>query len=280
MSSKAPGQVLEQDVYALTEKGNAELRGAGTSLSSAELEILVLIDGRASVAQLIRLARGQSREAVLDTLGKLVQADLVAPLSKVQSDAIDPGDFFSVTVPLEIAKGSESEAGAEIAQGVTSLQQRGYYVRIARRAAAERKLAEGQKLAALVVEDEPHLAKLLSTYLKLEGFVPRLAGNREEIIAAFRQPVAPDLVILDVTLPDADGFDILGRMRQHPALRAVPVVMLTAKATRESVLKGLQGGADGYVTKPFEIDALMKAVKTVLGLIDAPAPAPAKPDKP
>jgi DNA-binding response OmpR family regulator len=50
--------------------------------------------------------------------------------------------------------------------------------------------------------------------------------------------VAPDLVLLDVMLPDIDGFEVLGRMRQHPALKAVPVIMLTGKATREAVLKG------------------------------------------
>ena len=54
------------------------------------------------------------------------------------------------------------------------------------------------------------------------------------------------------------------RLRQHPALKNVPVIMLTGKATRESVIKGLAGGADGYVTKPFEADALMHVVRTVL----------------
>jgi DNA-binding response OmpR family regulator len=66
-------------------------------------------------------------------------------------------------------------------------------------------------------------------------------------------------------LPDADGFDILLKMRQHPVLKKVPVIMLTAKATRESVLKGLAGGADGYITKPFEADALITAVNAVMG---------------
>jgi two-component system OmpR family response regulator len=70
-------------------------------------------------------------------------------------------------------------------------------------------------------------------------------------------------------LPDADGFDILAAIRRHPALSAVPVVMLTAKATREGVLKGLAGGADGYITKPFEMDVLMKAIGVVLGLPQA-----------
>ena len=71
-------------------------------------------------------------------------------------------------------------------------------------------------------------------------------------------------------LPDIDGFEVLGRIRSHPSLKALPVVMLTAKATRESVLKGLHLGADGYVTKPFEIEVLMDAVRTVLGPSETP----------
>jgi DNA-binding response OmpR family regulator len=61
-------------------------------------------------------------------------------------------------------------------------------------------------------------------------------------------------------------------VRQHPALKDVPVVMLTGKATREAVLKGIAGGADGYITKPFEPEALLRAVRTVLGLPDEDPP--------
>ena len=93
-----------------------------------------------------------------------------------------------------------------------------------------------------------------------------MAKNRDEIVTEFRRPPIPDLVLLDVVLPDANGFDVLARMRQHPALRNVPVVMLTSQATRDAVLKGLTGGADGYITKPFRVDALEKAVAAVLGL--------------
>ncbi|MCX7961833.1 MAG: response regulator, partial [Burkholderiales bacterium] len=63
-----------------------------------------------------------------------------------------------------------------------------------------------------------------------------------------------------------NGFDVLAKMRLHPLFRTIPVVMLTAEASREAVLKGLRGGADGYITKPFEPDALVAAVKAVLGL--------------
>ena len=99
----------------------------------------------------------------------------------------------------------------------------------------------------------------------------RAALKRDDIVISLRQVPPPDLILLDVQLPDANGFDILAKMRQHPSLKSMPVVMLTAESTRESVLRGLQGGADGYITKPFEPDMLISAVKAVLGLSPPPA---------
>jgi len=74
------------------------------------------------------------------------------------------------------------------------------------------------------------------------------------------------VVLLDVQLPDADGFQILEKMRAHPFVKDVPIIMATAKATRESVLQGLRLGCDGYVTKPYDVAVLMSTMKTVLGL--------------
>ena len=119
--------------------------------------------------------------------------------------------------------------------------------------------------SVVIVEDDPASADVLQRRLQANGMKVAVGKDGGEGLALVRQ-VVPDLVLLDVMLPDVDGFDVLLKMRQHPALKAVPVIMLTAKATREAVLKGLAGGADGYVTKPVESETLIKAVKAVLGL--------------
>ena len=261
-----PSLIQDQDVYSLTQQGNAELHEAGTSLSPAELEILVLIDGHATVAQVVNSLPGMDPEVARGTLGKLLASGRIGLAREVHSDAIDATGLFGISVPAGVFGGATAEHRSEADTTVSSLKQKGYYVRIARRAAAERRPKAGGKYKVLIVEDDPDLAKMLRTYLALEEFVARVAASRDEIIAAFREPPVPDLVLLDVTLPDADGFDVLARMRQHPVLKGVPVIMLTAKATRESVLKGLLAGADGYVTKPFEVEALMQTVRAVLGL--------------
>ena len=246
--------VGEQDVFALTVKGSAELNAAGTSLSVTELELLVLLDGNATVARVVQSARKLLPGDVIDTLRSLVRNDLIK--SATHSGRLEFGGVFT-----------SNASNREQVQGVSSLQKR-YYVRIARRPAAKRELKEGQHPTVLVVDDDPDLIKLLRTYLMLEGFAAQTATNREEIVAAFRQTPIPDLVLLDVQMPDTDGFDVLVKLRQHPVLKAVPVIMLTGEATREAVLRGLRADVEGYVTKPFEPDMLMTAVKAVLGLPD------------
>src|SRR5258705_98837 len=222
----------------LTAKGSGELSEARTSLPAPELEVLVLIDGHSTVAQIVRSARGAAREAVLETIGKLRDAGLVRVTSESPYGAIDAGDFFSARTAAGSTPGDDAEAAA----GVSSLQHKGYYVRIARRAGDAPARAEGRKLSVLVIEADPDLAKLVGTYLRLEDFAPRAAGNREAILAELRKPAPLDLVLLDVQLPDANGFDVLASMRRHPRFKSVPVIMLTSWATREAVLKGLRCG--------------------------------------
>ena len=239
-------------VYAVTNKGDAELSGVGTSLSADALKLLVLIDGKRSVAQIMKGAPGLSEATVTEALGKLARAGIIAPASEVGSDAIDFG--FGKASP------DESRAGLE------ALKKTGYYVRIARRAAKPRKLRPNERISVLVVEDDPQLAKLLRMYLQMENMVITVAGKRDEILAALRTPPKPDLVLLDVMLPDADGFEVLAKIREFEALKAVPVILCTGKASREAVLDGLRRGADGYITKPYDVDVVLKAAKTVIGL--------------
>lgn len=150
--------------------------------------------------------------------------------------------------------------------GGFTLERDGFYVSIARHALKPRTLALGQALRILLVEDDSDVVSLVSRLLDGAGFAVDAATRREEVVARLRKAPAPDLVLLDVSLPDTIGFDVLARLKQHPVLRAIPVVMLTAEASREAVVCGLAAGADGYLTKPFSRQRLLEDVKAVLGL--------------
>jgi two-component system, OmpR family, response regulator len=103
-------------------------------------------------------------------------------------------------------------------------------------------------------------------FLELERFVPRMAANRDEVASELRKPPLPDLILLDVMLAGASGFDILQRVRNHPALKQIPVIMVTAMSAREDVMRALAADANGYITKPFKLEVLMKSIKAVLGI--------------
>jgi two-component system OmpR family response regulator len=263
-------RAADDDVYVISEKGNRELKAAGTKLSINELQVLVLIDGFSTVAQLTQRVPGISRADMGVCLGRLFAEKLIVSTSEPDSDVMGSG-FSTIAVPVGFFSGLTAST-AEADGGTAILKKKGYYVRIAKWPANGREVKEGWQPTILVVDDDTDVQKLIRTYFMMEGFKPRSAFKRDDILIALRQQPTPDLILLDVNLPDANGFEILARMRQHPVLKSIPIVMLTAETTRESVLKGLQGGADGYITKPFEPDVLVHAVKAVLGLTAPPDP--------
>ena len=266
-----PGRASRLDkkhVFALTAKGSRELKSAATSLTAMELKLLVLIDGNSPVSRILKLFASQPEPELLDTLHKLKRSGLIADAGGKEDagdGSIEATGFFTRPVFPE-SEAAGAEAAAQSDQTLQILRKQGYVARIAKRAAEEKKLEKGQKINVLVIEDDEQLSKLLRMFLLMHDYVPRMAGNKEQIVAALRIAPKPDVVLLDVVLPDIDGFEVLTRLKQHPVLKTVPVVMMTAKATREAVLKGLVHGADGYITKPFDVDIISHAIRSVIGL--------------
>lgn len=256
----------DNTILALTRNGERELSVPGTALAPIQLEVLILIDGHSTVAQVIKRARNIAPDVLRASLKDLIGKGFVSVDTNPAYDALDPGDFFTPsaarTATTEVGEQISAEADAD----TEFLRRNGYCVNMARRPEIERKRDDGRKPMVLIIDDDPDICGLLQMYLKLEEFDTSTATNRDEIVTALRRTPLPDLVLLDVWMADANGFDVLTKMRQHPALKNLPVIMLTAEATRAAVLKGLLGGADGYITKPFQIHPLVKAIKTVLGL--------------
>ena len=126
----------------------------------------------------------------------------------------------------------------------------------------------------LVVEDERDMRHILEYNLGQQGYRVTTAGTGKEMRAAL-QGDPPDLVLLDLRLPDAFGLDLLRDLRRAGPTSALPVIIVSASGEEETVVKGLNLGADDYVTKPFRLHELLARVASVLRRRPPDAPAPA-----
>ena len=115
----------------------------------------------------------------------------------------------------------------------------------------------------LVVEDEPDIRNLIVHHLVREGFRCRTATTGAEALQRVRT-ATPDLVVLDLMLPEMDGLEVCRRLRSAAATAAIPIIMLTAKADEIDRVVGLEMGADDYVSKPFSPKELVARVRAVL----------------
>ncbi len=119
------------------------------------------------------------------------------------------------------------------------------------------------KTKVLIVEDEESISTLLDYNLSREDFETRIAADGEDALSKL-QEFQPDLVILDWMLPKISGIEVCRRIRQDPETRNLPIIMLTARSEEADRIRGLETGADDYLTKPFSTAELVARVKAVL----------------
>ncbi len=116
----------------------------------------------------------------------------------------------------------------------------------------------------LIVEDEPDLASTLEYTLQREGYQTRLAGTGAAALAALRQEPLPDLILLDLMLPDISGLEICRQVRSEGATAQIAILMLTAKGEEIDRVVGFEVGADDYVVKPFSVRELVLRIAALL----------------
>ena len=124
----------------------------------------------------------------------------------------------------------------------------------------------------LVAEDEKQIGDMIAFKLTNSGHQVIRAQDGEQAMTLARGEL-PDLIMLDAMMPGLSGFEVLRRLKSDPALRSVPVIMVTAKGHERDVLSGLRGGAVDYVVKPFSLKELAARVELALGK-EAPPTAP------
>lgn len=147
--------------------------------------------------------------------------------------------------------------------GISKLETDGLHVAIARRNFAPGEAVPGNKI--MFVEDEPVTNAVLKKVLTTDGFETYGAFDATGLGALLKQHGLPDMILLDIELPDVSGLQILSRIRKHPKMHAIPVLMVTSRAEMSDVVRGLSLGANGYLSKPVAVESLRAILRQILG---------------
>ncbi len=120
------------------------------------------------------------------------------------------------------------------------------------------------KRTIMVVDDNPDIVTIVKTILEVKGYGVQSAYSGQEVFNLLGE-LKPDLILLDVMMPQMDGLEVLTRLKGDPDTASIPVILLTAKVQYDDVLGGYKTGADYYITKPFTSTQLINGINLLLG---------------
>jgi len=254
--------------YRRTEAGDDALRSVDTAIPVDYRRILSFIVGDTH-ANVIRGRLRRYRDSLIDAwLAELEELGFIEPARasaaydldfQPLADTAASGDL--IEFPDELQQiAAEARAAGEALHG------KGAYLATARLENREPLAKAPSEITVLLVEDDPDQAALADLRISMAGYRVRLARSRAETLHDLATQVPADVVLLDVMLPDGDGFQILASMRRNARFALVPVIMLTALSSPEDIRRGLDLGADGYMTKPYSKDLLVDTIRQVLRL--------------
>lgn len=249
-------------VYSLTAAGTE----ASTGQAELPLEYRRLL-GLIGAGGHIDVLRGRLRRfpdrMIEDWLKELEELKLVEsrPADKLEDFTFTGRRAPRLPEPLEEDK--RRLAKTAVVAGATLLRSGSFIAdeRVANLPALDKALG---KTFILLVEDDPDQAALAQLRLRLTGYQVRTVEKARHLSRTLREDARPDLVLLDVMLPDGNGFDLLAKLRASPEFATLPVIMLTVKAELSDIHRGLALGADGYVTKPYSKQQLAEVIGRVL----------------
>ena len=254
--------------YRRTAAGDEALRSVDTAIPVDYRRILCVVEGDTHT-NVIRGRLRRYRDSLIDAwlaeleeLGFIETARTSAAYDldfQPLSESAPVGDL--IEFPDELQQiADEARAAGEALHGT------GAYLAAERLQNREPLAKEPSQITVLLVEDDPDQAALADLRISMAGYRVRLARSRRETLAELATQAPADVVLLDVMLPDGSGFEILAGMRRHARFAMVPVILLTALDSAEDIRRGLDLGADGYMTKPYSKDLLVDTIRQVLRL--------------
>jgi len=248
-------------VYRITAAGRKAWESQDASVPADYRRILGLFETEAHADVIRGRLRRYPDELIFEWLAELEELELLSSLpSEAKHDLDFTGSFRLPDLLAEDKKRLVQQTKAAEA----SLSRKGVYLatdRLKNRPAAQKTAAH---TVVLIVEDDPDQLALAKLRVTMAGYTVRTADSAASLRATLQKDPTLDLLLLDIILPDGDGFDILANIRMHPELALLPIVMLTVKENPADIRKGLALGADGYVTKPYSKVVLADTIRRVL----------------
>ena len=246
--------------YRLTDAGRQAWEGQDAAVPADFRRILWMMDFQGHAGLTDSLLGLYPRGMLEEWLVEMEEIGLIEPVPEGETSQSDfAARSADKTLALDQARVKEA---AQVAG--TALARTGAFLatdRLRNRPAQTKAPAD---TVILIVEDDPDQMALADLRVSMAGYKVRVASSVNAFLQAMLDDGAPDLLLLDVMLPDGDGFEVLSRMRRHQALGSLPIVMLTAKNDPADIGRGLVLGADGYVTKPYTKNILADVIRQVL----------------
>jgi two-component system phosphate regulon response regulator PhoB len=252
--------------YSLTSAGKDALSAKDGEARLLPLEyrrILALVEVEGHVDVLRGRLRRFPDQLIEEWLKELVDLKMIAP---GPDTTLEDFTFTGMRVPLLPPLADEDSrrlAKTTVIAGATLLRSGSFLAdeRIANLPPLPKAPAQ---TSILLVEDDPDQAALAELRLTMAGYQVRTVARAKALSRHLREEARPDLVLLDVLLPDGNGFEILAQLRGRPDFATLPIVLLTVKAELADIRKGLELGADGYITKPYSKNQLAEVIGRVL----------------
>jgi CheY-like chemotaxis protein len=250
---------VTEPIYRLTAAGREAWENADASVPSDFRRILWMIDIQEGGSIAATLSKGYPPDLLGEWLSELEQIGLI---ERVEPAEARTGGFSARgrdrAVPL-----NQAQHEAAVRAG-NSLASTGAYVAVDRSRLRPVLTKQAADTAVLIVEDDPDQLALADLRVTMAGYKVRAASSVKDLLQALVDEGAPDLLLLDVMLPDGDGFEVLSKMRRHQTFGTLPIVMLTARTEPGDIGRGLALGADGYITKPYTKNILAEVINRVL----------------
>jgi len=257
--------------YRRTAAGEEALRSVDTAIPVDYRRLLCLVEGDTHANVIRGRLRRYADELILGWLAELEELGFIETVRASAAYDLDfepQAEQHAADALIEFPDELQQIADEARAAGA-ALHGGGAYLAHARLQNREPLPKAPSEVVVLLAEDDPDQAALADLRLSMAGYRVRLTRTRRDTIVDLATQPAADIVLLDVNLPDGSGFEILAGMRRHAKFALLPVIMVTARAGADDIRRGLDLGADGYVTKPYSRDLLVDTIRQVLRLAPA-----------